>query len=60
MWRQALDGQVKPERWRYALERRGMKVSRSRTGYMCVNERNSSGTVKLQGAETEEEEDFKH
>ena len=24
---------------RYALERRGMKVSRSKTEYMCVNER---------------------
>ncbi|KAK3575028.1 hypothetical protein QTP86_019793 [Hemibagrus guttatus] len=27
------------ERWRFALERRGMKVSRSKTEYMCVNER---------------------
>ena len=27
------------ERWRYALERRGMKVSRSKTEYMRVNER---------------------
>ena len=39
------------ERWRYALERRGMKVSRSKTEYMCVNERNPSGTVRLQGVE---------
>ncbi|KAI5089887.1 hypothetical protein C0J45_20022 [Silurus meridionalis] len=31
------------ERWRYALERRGMKVSRSKTEYMCVNEREGSG-----------------
>ncbi|KAK3528650.1 hypothetical protein QTP70_007198 [Hemibagrus guttatus] len=39
------------ERWRFALERRGMKVSRSKTEYMCVNEREGSGTVKLQGEE---------
>ncbi|KAK3505951.1 hypothetical protein QTP70_019265, partial [Hemibagrus guttatus] len=35
------------ERWRFALERRGMKVSRSKTEYMCVNEREGSGTVRL-------------
>ena len=23
------------ERWRYALERRGMKINRSKTEYMC-------------------------
>ncbi|KAK3553111.1 hypothetical protein QTP86_031688 [Hemibagrus guttatus] len=36
------------ERWRFALERRGMKVSRSKTEYMCVNEREGSGTYKQQ------------
>ena len=25
------------ESWRYAFERRGMKVSRSKTKYLCVN-----------------------
>ena len=25
------------ESWRYALERRGMKVSRSKTEYLCIN-----------------------
>ncbi|KAK3506345.1 hypothetical protein QTP70_005034 [Hemibagrus guttatus] len=39
------------ERWRFALERRGMKVSRSKTEYICVNEREGSGTVRLQGEE---------
>ncbi|KAK3543674.1 hypothetical protein QTP70_026889 [Hemibagrus guttatus] len=34
------------ERWRFALERRGMKVSRSKTEYMCVNEREGSGTIR--------------
>ncbi|KAK3538409.1 hypothetical protein QTP86_001755 [Hemibagrus guttatus] len=39
------------ERWRFVLERRGMKVSRSKTEYMCVNEREGSGTVRLQDEE---------
>lgn len=33
------------ERWRFALERRGIKVRRSKTEYMCVNEREGSGEV---------------
>ncbi|KAF7658937.1 hypothetical protein LDENG_00005840 [Lucifuga dentata] len=48
------------ERWRYALERRGMKVSRSKTEYMAVNERDSSGMVRLQGIEIKKVEDFKY
>ncbi|KAI5624580.1 hypothetical protein C0J50_15862 [Silurus asotus] len=46
------------ERWRYALERRGMKVSRSKTEYMCVNEREGSGVMRLQGKEVEKVEEF--
>ncbi|KAI5102802.1 polycomb group RING finger protein 5-A [Silurus meridionalis] len=46
------------ERWRYALERRGMRVSRSKTEYMCVNEREGSGVVRLQGEEVEKVEEF--
>ena len=37
-----------------------MKVSCSKTDYMCVNERNPGGTVKLQGAEKKKVEDFKY
>ncbi|KAK3515214.1 hypothetical protein QTP70_010616 [Hemibagrus guttatus] len=48
------------ERWRFALERRGMKVSRSKTEYMCVNEREGSGTVRLQGEEVEKVQEFKY
>ncbi|KAK3562864.1 hypothetical protein QTP86_011102 [Hemibagrus guttatus] len=44
------------ERWRFALERRGMKVSRSMTEYMCVNEREGSGTVRLQGEEVKKQD----
>nr|XP_027213635.1 uncharacterized protein LOC113806671 [Penaeus vannamei] len=34
------------ERWRYALERKGMEVSRSKTDYVCSNERDSLETVR--------------
>ena len=52
----------KLESWRYALERRGLKVNRRKTEYLCVNERqdNSSGTVKMQGEEVAKVEDFKY
>ena len=48
------------ERWKHDLERRGMKVSSSKTEYMSVKERNPSGTVRLQGAEMKKVEDFKN
>ncbi|KAK3568084.1 hypothetical protein QTP86_030306 [Hemibagrus guttatus] len=48
------------ERWRFALERRGMKVSRSKTEYMCVNEREGSGTVRLQGEEVKKVQELKY
>lgn len=38
------------ERWRHALERRGLKVSRSKTEYLCLN-RDSWETIGLQGVE---------
>lgn len=47
------------ERWRYALERRGMKISRSKTEYLCVNEKDGGGTVRLQGEEVTKVKDFK-
>ncbi|KAK3559672.1 hypothetical protein QTP86_013919, partial [Hemibagrus guttatus] len=48
------------ERWRFALERRGMKVSRSKTEYMCVNEREGSERVRLQGEEVQNVQEFKY
>ena len=33
----------KMEIWMYALERRGIKVNRRKTGCMCVNERQVIG-----------------
>ena len=52
----------KLESWRYALERRGMKVNRKKTEYMCVNERQDtgSGTVKMEGEEVAKMVDFKY
>ncbi|KAK3557560.1 hypothetical protein QTP70_030490, partial [Hemibagrus guttatus] len=48
------------ESWRFALERRGMKVSRSKTEYKCVNETEGSGTVRLQGEEVNKVQEFKY
>ena len=56
--RQDVEGEL--ERWRYALERRGMKVSRSKTEYMCVNEREGGEVVHLQDAEVARVEEFKY
>ena len=37
-----------------------MKISHSKTEYMCVNERDPSGRVRLQGEEIKTVEDFKY
>ena len=52
----------KRESWRYALERRGMKVNRRKTDCMCVNERQDtgSGTMNMQGEEVAKVDDFKY
>ena len=50
----------KLESWRYALVRRGIKVNRRKTEYMCVNERLVNGTVKVQGEEVVKVEDVKY
>ena len=44
----------------YALERRGMKVNRRKTEYMCVNERQVNITLKIQGEKVATVEDFKY
>ncbi|KAK3512409.1 hypothetical protein QTP70_009831 [Hemibagrus guttatus] len=48
------------KRWRFAVERRGMKISRSKTEFMCVNEREGNGTVRLQGEEVKKVLEFKY
>ena len=48
------------ECWRHALERRGMKVSRSKTEYLCINEGNSDKTVKMEDAKVPRVKEFKY
>ena len=48
------------ECWRYALERRGMKVSRSKTKYLCVNGGNDKKTVKMENKKVPRVKEFKY
>ena len=48
------------ESWRYALERRGMKVSRSKTEYLCINGGNGNETVKLEDTKVPRVKEFKY
>ena len=48
------------ESWRYALERRGMKVSRSKTEYLCINEGNDDETVKMEDTKVPRVKEFKY
>ena len=48
------------ESWSYALERRGMKVSRSKTEYLCINEGNDDETVKMEDAKVPRVREFKY
>lgn len=38
------------ERWSYALERRGVKVSRCKTESSCVTEREAGGNINMGAA----------
>uniref|UniRef100_A0A8C4NFF6 ribonuclease H n=1 Tax=Eptatretus burgeri TaxID=7764 RepID=A0A8C4NFF6_EPTBU len=59
-WESREQAEASLERWRYALERRGMIVSRSKMEYMCVNEREGGGMVRLQGVEVGKVDGFKY
>ena len=48
------------ESWKYALERRGMKVSRSKTEYLCINGGNDDETVKMENAKVPRVKEFKY
>ena len=48
------------ECWRYALERRGMKVSRSNTEYLCINGGNNDETVKMENTKVPKLKEFKY
>ena len=48
------------ESWKYALERRGMKVSRSKTKYLCINGGNDNKTVKMEDTKVPRVKEFKY
>ena len=48
------------EFWKYALERRGMKVNRSKTEYLCINGGNDDETVKMEDAKVPRVKEFKY
>ena len=48
------------ESWKYALEGRGMKVSRSKTEYLCTNGGNDDETVKMEDAKVPRVKEFKY
>ena len=46
--------------WRYVLKRRGMKVSRSKTEYLCINGGNDDKTVKMEDTKVPRVKEFKY
>ena len=48
------------ECWRYALERRGMKASRSKIEYLCINIGNDDKTVKMEDTKVPKVKKFKY
>ena len=48
------------ESWKYALERRGMKISRSKTEYLCINGGNDDETVKMEDTKVPRVKEFKY
>ena len=48
------------ESWKYALERRGMKVNRSKTEYLCINGGNDDETVKMEDTKVPKVKEFKY
>ena len=48
------------ESWKYALERRGMKVSRSKTEYLRINGGNDDETVKMEDTKVPRVKEFKY
>ena len=48
------DVEQRLELWKYALKRRGIKVSRSKTEYLCINGGNDDKTVKMEDIKCQE------
>ena len=45
---------------KYSLERRGMKVRRSKTEYLCINGGNDKETVKMEDTKVQKIKKFKY
>ena len=48
------------ECWKYALERREIKLGRSKTEYLCINGGNDDETVKMDAAKVPRVKEFKY
>ena len=48
------------ESWKYVLERRGMKVSKSKIKYLCTNGGNDEETAKIEDAKVPRVKEFKY
>ena len=48
------------ESWMYALQRRGMKVSRLKTEYLCINGGNDNEKVKMEDTKVPRVKEFKY
>ena len=48
------------ESWKYALKKRGMKVSRTKTEYLCINGGNHDETVKIKDTKVPRVKEFKY
>ena len=48
------------ESWKYALKKRGMKASRSKTQYLCINGGNDDETVKMEDTKVPRVKEFKY
>ena len=48
------------ESWKYSLERRGIKVNRSKIEYLCINGGNDDETVKMDDTKVPRVKEFKY
>ena len=54
------DAEQELEKWRDALEKRGLRVSRSKTEYLCIGPEVNGMTIRMGDAEVPEVKEFKY
>ena len=54
------EAEVELEKWRNALERRGLRISRTKTEYLCVGESTQNQAIKMGTEEIPETTTFKY